>query len=93
MKFSISATFQLVQYMTTTIPSLEIKIRKELVTYQMALGVVVCIFFVILILMCLFAYLLFERNPKRIVKELNHGRLIRDVNHSFSRQHSHESCL
>ncbi|CAG9531454.1 unnamed protein product [Cercopithifilaria johnstoni] len=79
----------LVQYMTTTFPSLEVKIRKELVIYQMALGIVVCILFVIMVLMCLFAYLLFERNPKRIV---NRKRLILDVNR-FSRQCSQESCL
>ncbi|VIO89633.1 Carboxylesterase family protein [Brugia malayi] len=83
----------LVQYMTTTFPSLEAKIRKELVIYQMSLGIVVCILFVILMLMCLFAYLLFERNPKRIANELNHERLIHNVNQHFLRQSSQESCL
>ncbi|EFO25645.2 carboxylesterase [Loa loa] len=83
----------LVQYMTTTFPSLEVKIRRELINYQMALGVTVCILFVILVLMCLFAYLLFERNPKQIAKELNRRRFIRNVNDHFSRQWSQESCL
>uniref|UniRef100_A0A2K6VU02 COesterase domain-containing protein n=1 Tax=Onchocerca volvulus TaxID=6282 RepID=A0A2K6VU02_ONCVO len=83
----------LVQYMTTTVSSLELKIRKELLTYQIIFGVVICILFVVFILMCLFAYLLFERSPKRISKELNRKRLIRNVNHHFSRQFSQESCL
>ncbi|VDK68728.1 unnamed protein product [Litomosoides sigmodontis] len=83
----------LVQYMTTTFPSIEVKIRKELMMYQVTLGVVVCLLLVILVLMCLFAYQLFERNPKRIAKEVSRRRLILDVNRQFSRQSSQELCL
>uniref|UniRef100_A0A915PEC8 Ribosomal protein L23/L25 N-terminal domain-containing protein n=1 Tax=Setaria digitata TaxID=48799 RepID=A0A915PEC8_9BILA len=61
----------LVQYMTTTTSPLEVKIRKELVAYQIALSITICILFGVLVLMCLFAYQLFEGNPKQTAKELD----------------------
>lgn len=86
-------TFQLVQYMTTTFSPFEVKIRRELVAYQIAIGVIVCILMGILVLMCLFAYLLFERNPKRVKKELDRKRLIQNTEGYPSGDISQVSCL
>lgn len=81
----------LVQYMTTTVSPLEIKTRRKLVLYQIAIGVISCILIGILILMCLFAYLLFERNPKQIAEELDRQRLLRNFSGYPSREISQVS--
>ncbi|VDN29879.1 unnamed protein product [Gongylonema pulchrum] len=84
----------LVQYMTTTFSPFEVKIRRELVAYQMATGVIVCILMVALVLMCLFAYLLFERNSKLSRNEFDCKQLIRNTDGGFPPRHiSQVSCL
>uniref|UniRef100_A0A183E778 Innexin n=1 Tax=Gongylonema pulchrum TaxID=637853 RepID=A0A183E778_9BILA len=77
----------LVQYMTTTFSPFEVKIRRELVAYQMATGVIVCILMVALVLMCLFAYLLFERNSKLSRKEFDCKQLIRNTDGGYPPRH------
>ncbi|MFH4982984.1 hypothetical protein AB6A40_009693, partial [Gnathostoma spinigerum] len=58
----------LVQYMTTTMSPSESRARRELVAVQIALGVVLCVLILITLLACVFAYISFERNPKRLMK-------------------------
>lgn len=77
--------------MTTTFSPFEVKIRRELIAYQISIGVVVCILMAVVVLMCLFAYLLFERNPKRVAKEMDRKMLIRNADGYCSKEFSQET--
>lgn len=52
--------------MTTTFSPFEVKLRREVVAYQIGIGIIVCILMVVAVLMCIFGYLLFERSPNRL---------------------------
>uniref|UniRef100_A0A914ZCY3 Carboxylesterase type B domain-containing protein n=2 Tax=Parascaris univalens TaxID=6257 RepID=A0A914ZCY3_PARUN len=76
----------LVQYMTTTFSPIEGAMRREVLVYQIGVGVLSCILMGVMVLACLFAYLVFERNPRRASKlEHDRRRLIRDTNKSLSK--------
>ncbi|VDK47610.1 unnamed protein product [Anisakis simplex] len=55
----------LVEYMTTTFSPLQALMRREVLAYQIGIGVLSCVLMGITVLACLFAYLFFERGTKR----------------------------
>ncbi|VDN03666.1 unnamed protein product [Thelazia callipaeda] len=65
----------LVQYMTTTFSPFETKIQKQLIAYQVAMGVIICILLAVLVLMCVFAYLLCNRSSERIMRKRDFHRV------------------
>ncbi|KHN80933.1 Neuroligin-4, Y-linked [Toxocara canis] len=70
----------LVQYMTTTFSPLEGSMRRQVLAYQIGMGVLACILMGVTVLACLFAYLVFERNPRKAAKlEHDRRRLIRNT--------------
>lgn len=85
--------FQLVQYMTTTFSPFEVKVRKELVAYQIALGVIVCILMGVLVLMGVFAYLYCDRSEKYRSRRIRRMRNMDDAGKDSSAEMTQMSCL
>ena len=79
--------------MTTTFSPFEVRLRREVVAYQITIGVVACVLMVVTVLACLFAYLVFERNPRRQA-EIDSKRLIRETGkYPSGAEMSHVSSL